>query len=155
MKKQTNPSIKAYLIRGAFYLLLLIPVCAIPVALAQRNVAKQGMTKAVLKPNAIPAQALLSIALTCVVRRNSVTGTAPNRIFHIEWRAAYFGRSGTANFEVRFSEDNPSCFDIIYGSTVDNGLFEESGVQQSAAGPGATTFSCLEGALTNGLKVTY
>src|SRR5437899_6728020 len=34
MKKQTNPSIKAYLIRGAFYLLLLIAVSAIPFALA-------------------------------------------------------------------------------------------------------------------------
>src|SRR6267143_5371334 len=37
MKKQINPTIKAYLIRGAFYLLLLLAVCAIPFALAQRN----------------------------------------------------------------------------------------------------------------------
>src|SRR5437899_5287597 len=211
MKQQIKHSIKAYLIRGAFYLLLLIAVCTIPVALAQRNVAKQGMTKAVLKPNAIPAHAPLSSSPTGVICSNyvtststdtivpgdtdtgnqcddcttpitfpfpvslygtsftsarvgangslqftgnsesfftscplpdvnideailpyqddlatdstafpdcssfpsgcgvftSVTGTAPNRIFHIEWRAAYFGRSGTANFEVRFSEDNP------------------------------------------------
>jgi hypothetical protein len=35
MKKQINPTIKAHLIRGAFYLLLLIAVCAIPFALAQ------------------------------------------------------------------------------------------------------------------------
>mgnify|MGYP003694502993 CR=1 FL=1 len=35
MKKQMNPTIKAYLIRGAFYLLLLLAVCAIPFALAQ------------------------------------------------------------------------------------------------------------------------
>src|SRR5437879_8430233 len=34
MKKQTNPIINAYLIRGAFYLLLLIAVSAIPFALA-------------------------------------------------------------------------------------------------------------------------
>ena len=37
MKKQINPTIKAYLIRGAFYLLLLLAVCAIPFALAQRT----------------------------------------------------------------------------------------------------------------------
>ena len=37
MKKQINPTIKAHLIRGAFYLLLLLAVCAIPFALAQRN----------------------------------------------------------------------------------------------------------------------
>ncbi len=39
MKKQINPTIKAHLIRGAFYLLLLLAVCAIPFALAQRNPA--------------------------------------------------------------------------------------------------------------------
>ena len=37
MKKQINPTIKAHLIRGAFYLLLLVAVCAIPFALAQRS----------------------------------------------------------------------------------------------------------------------
>jgi hypothetical protein len=48
MKKQINPTIKAYLIRGAFYLLLLLAVCAIPFALAQsrsRGTAKQSVTK--------------------------------------------------------------------------------------------------------------
>ena len=44
MKKQINPTIKAHLIRGAFYLLLLVAVCAIPFALAQRN--KLSLTKA-------------------------------------------------------------------------------------------------------------
>src|SRR5215831_16409675 len=42
MKKQINPTIKAYLIRGAFYLLLLLAVCAIPFALAQRKAIKQS-----------------------------------------------------------------------------------------------------------------
>src|SRR5882672_11767157 len=51
MKKQINPTIKAHLIRGAFYLLLLLAVCAIPFALAQRN--KLSSTKA----QAIKAQA--------------------------------------------------------------------------------------------------
>src|SRR5260221_8735651 len=42
MKKQINPTIKAHLIRGAFYLLLLVAVCAIPFALAQRNTIKRA-----------------------------------------------------------------------------------------------------------------
>jgi hypothetical protein len=46
MKKQINPSIKAHLIRGAFYLVLLIAICAIPFALAQRNAGKQMVLRA-------------------------------------------------------------------------------------------------------------
>src|SRR3954468_17554382 len=42
MKKQINPTIKAHLIRGAFYLLLLVAVCAIPFALAQRNMKQNA-----------------------------------------------------------------------------------------------------------------
>ena len=43
MKKQINSTIKAHLIRGAFYLLLLVAVCAIPFALAQGNATKRGV----------------------------------------------------------------------------------------------------------------
>ena len=45
MKKQINPTIKAHLIRGAFYLLLLLAVCAIPFALAERRGTKQSIGK--------------------------------------------------------------------------------------------------------------
>src|SRR5437879_10336515 len=51
MKKQINPTIKAHLIRGAFYLLLLIAVCAIPFALAQRNAPKRPMANPASKAN--------------------------------------------------------------------------------------------------------
>src|SRR5438874_7091949 len=40
MKKQINLSVKAYLIRGALYLLLLLAVSLIQFALAQRTTAK-------------------------------------------------------------------------------------------------------------------
>ena len=43
MKKQINPTIKAQIIRSAFYLLLLLAVCAIPFALAQSR--SRGTTK--------------------------------------------------------------------------------------------------------------
>src|SRR5262245_65768751 len=45
MKKQINPTIKAHLIRSAFYVILLLAVCVIPFALAQRNVIKRNATK--------------------------------------------------------------------------------------------------------------
>ena len=59
MKKQINPTIKAHLIRGAFYLILLVAVCAIPFALAARNPAAGKMSRTVSNPNSahIPALA--------------------------------------------------------------------------------------------------
>lgn len=55
MKKQVHPTIKAYLIRSAFYILLLPAVCVIPFALAQRNTTEGGVTaqtQAANKPQA-------------------------------------------------------------------------------------------------------
>src|SRR6266478_6196263 len=40
--KRISPMMKAHLIRGAFYLVLLIGICLIPFALAQRTTAKQS-----------------------------------------------------------------------------------------------------------------
>ena len=42
MKKQINPNIQAYILRAAFYALMLVAIGAIPFALAQRNVTKPG-----------------------------------------------------------------------------------------------------------------
>jgi hypothetical protein len=86
----------------------------------------------------------------------SVTGSAPNRVFNIEWRTTYFDRTGTANFELRFYE-NQTSFDVVYGANTDSGAAEASGVQLSGMGApcDATTFSCQTPTLTNGLKVTY
>ena len=63
MKKQINPTIKAYLIRGAFYLLLLLAVCAIPFALAQSR--SRGTTKpGVIKPTVLPNLTSLSSTIS-------------------------------------------------------------------------------------------
>ena len=83
----------------------------------------------------------------------SVTGSAPNRDFIVEWRAEEYSGGGAVNFEVVLHE-NTNCFDVIYGATSDSGATDESGVQKSSAGP-AAQFSCLAATLTNGLKVTY
>jgi hypothetical protein len=85
----------------------------------------------------------------------SVTGTAPNRQFNIEWRAVGGNNpANPVNFEVVFYENTSSFFDIFYGVTGDDGINATSGVQASGAGP-ATTFSCGQGTLISGLKVTY
>ena len=68
MKKQINPTIKAHLIRSAFYLLLLLGVCAIPFALAQsrsRGTARQSMAKPaiVLDSSLKPAESKSGLAI--------------------------------------------------------------------------------------------
>ena len=45
MKKQINPSIKAHLLRSALILLSLLALCAIPFALAQRQVTKRAVAQ--------------------------------------------------------------------------------------------------------------
>ena len=46
----------------------------------------------------------------------SISGTAPNRIFNIEWRAAYYNSADqTVNFEVRLYEGQ-TAFDVVYGT---------------------------------------
>src|SRR6476620_7765660 len=42
MKRRINPRVEAHLIRGAFYLLLLLAVCVIPLALGQRPSIKRS-----------------------------------------------------------------------------------------------------------------
>jgi len=60
----------------------------------------------------------------------SISGTAPNRIFNIEWRAQYFPGSGTANHELRLYEGQ--CrFDVIYGTLTNGNTSATAGVQQN------------------------
>src|SRR5438270_11348384 len=60
MKKQLNPSVKAHLLRGAFYLLLLMlmAVCVIPFALGQRATTKQSAVADLLLLGLAPVAAL-------------------------------------------------------------------------------------------------
>src|SRR6478736_2432300 len=62
----------------------------------------------------------------------SVSGTAPNRIFNIEWRAQYFPGSGSANFELRLYEGQPR-FDVIYGTVSGGNTSATAGVQRDDA----------------------
>src|SRR5215475_9424729 len=66
MKKQTAYSVQAHLLRGAFYLLLLLPLWVSPFALAQpnavkskRNQVRQRGEKIVESGNALPANVIV------------------------------------------------------------------------------------------------
>src|SRR6185369_2225126 len=85
----------------------------------------------------------------------SISGTAPNRIFNIEWRASYFAqnrRGNPVNFEIRLYE-NQQRFDIVYGALNGNGGSATVGVQ--AGGAGFTQFECNSGGLSEGLRLIF
>jgi N-acetylneuraminic acid mutarotase len=63
MKKQINPTIQAQLVRGAFYLILLLAMCMIPFALAQRDTTGRNFAKRV-SPSVSSAPGWLSPALS-------------------------------------------------------------------------------------------
>ncbi|HKP53127.1 MAG TPA: S-layer homology domain-containing protein [Chloroflexia bacterium] len=62
----------------------------------------------------------------------SISGSAPNRIFNIEWRTFYFSEPGNAYFEIRLYEAT-SNFDIILG-TLNTTATSTIGVQDGAGG---------------------
>ncbi|HYP39630.1 MAG TPA: S-layer homology domain-containing protein [Chloroflexia bacterium] len=88
----------------------------------------------------------------------SVSGTAPNRIFNIEWRTcSWEGGSScgsrTYNFEVRLYEGQQR-FDFIYGQISDNGQGVTVGVQKDT-GQRYTQYECNTGGLSQGLQLTF
>ncbi|MSR65360.1 MAG: hypothetical protein EXS18_06225 [Verrucomicrobiae bacterium] len=83
----------------------------------------------------------------------STSGSAPNRVFNIEWRADYLFLFTTINFEVRLYEGQPR-FDIIYGSVSDEGNNATVGVQ-NGDGTAFTEFACVSGGLISGLRLTF
>ena len=86
----------------------------------------------------------------------SASGSAPNRIFNIEWRAELFSTTSNAivvNFEARIFEGQQRV-DFIYGSVQNNGVSASIGVQSQPTAQ-ATTFSCNTGGLSSGLGISF
>ena len=84
----------------------------------------------------------------------SISGTAPNRIFNIEWRASHLGNApGSLNFEVRLYE-GLTRFDIVFGTAPGAGRRATVGVQR-ANGASYTEFSCHQNALRNGMMLIF
>lgn len=85
----------------------------------------------------------------------SVSGSAPNRIFNIEWRGTYFGIAGTVNFEIRLFEGQQRV-DFIYGTNTDNGASASIGIQGAAAPTTLfTSYSCNTASLNPGLGISF
>ncbi len=80
----------------------------------------------------------LSLFLTGNGIFTSVTGTAPNRTFNIEWRARHASTGGTVNFEVQLIEGSPN-FNIIYGNFT--GTFNATIGAQRDTGSRSTQFA--------------
>ena len=86
----------------------------------------------------------------------SVSGTAPNRIFNIEFRENLFGVAGPPilDFEVRLHEDTPN-FEIIYGSLNGNTGDSATVGAQRDTGSHFTQFECNTGGLVDGLQLNF
>jgi hypothetical protein len=84
---------------------------------------------------------------------SSVSGTAPNRIANIEWRAEYVDASGIANFELRLYEGQ-SRFDLVYGQVDGAGGNAVVGVQRQL-GELYTQYSCQSAVITQGLAISF
>jgi hypothetical protein len=93
----------------------------------------------------------------------SVTGTAPNRIFVIEWRGCIYnsgGCGGNVNVEALLYEGQ-SRFDFVYGVATDNGGAHSTGDAgatvgvQYATGALSTQFSCNTASLSTGLRLIF
>ncbi len=85
----------------------------------------------------------------------STSGTAPNRIFNIEWRGTLFTGGAAVNFEIRLFEGQQR-FDFIYNTTGGGGAGASVGVQSANA---PTTFftqaSCNTAGLTSGQRFSF
>ncbi len=88
----------------------------------------------------------------------STSGTAPNRVFNVEWRTCLnlLDQCYPVNFEVRLYENSPSQqVDFIYGQVANEGSNAVVGVQKyDTGGYRYTTFDCHIGGLTPGTRLT-
>jgi hypothetical protein len=88
MKKQINPTIKAHLIRSAFYLLLLLGVLAIPFALAQsrsRGTTRQSVANPATQTSTSLAEGLTSEQKQPLDRSpGTQTAEVPSRIGYVQ-----------------------------------------------------------------------
>ena len=83
----------------------------------------------------------------------SVTGSAPFRVFNIEWRGGYFSGVGAVDFEIRLYETT-NQIDFVYGSVPQGGASATVGLQKGT-GTVFSQFSCNTVSLSDGLKITY
>lgn len=90
----------------------------------------------------------------------STSGSAPTRIFNIEWRACLWNNGacgGYVNFEVRLYEGaflGEARFDFVYDSVAGGGSGATVGVQSSLS-TSSTQYSCNTASLSPGLQLSF
>ena len=86
----------------------------------------------------------------------SVSGSAPNRVFNIEWRSGIIAADVQPHFEVRLYEGQQR-FDFVYGQTRGGGYSTTIGVQHgSGAGGAFTQFACNQSnVVPSGRLITF
>jgi hypothetical protein len=89
----------------------------------------------------------------------TVAGTAPNRVFIIEWRAVYYDETTLpVSLEVLLYEapnaGGARPFEVIYGVGADRGANATVGVQKGT-GSVFTQYSCNVAVLNSGLKLRF
>ena len=83
----------------------------------------------------------------------ALTGSAPNRVFNIEWRAGFYDGGSLNDFEIRFYEGQ-NRFDIIYGTLNGNGDTVTAAIQKDS-GSAFITFECNTGGLSPGVQLSF
>ena len=85
----------------------------------------------------------------------SITGSAPNRTLHIEWRGSRFsnGNFGYANFELRLFEGSPN-FQVVYGQIIAPSMNTTIGVQRDT-GSLYLQYACNSAGITPGMALTF
>jgi PKD repeat protein len=81
----------------------------------------------------------------------AISGTAPNRIFAIEWLASMVSSGAALDFEVLLYEGQQR-FDIVYGALGDPGATATVGFQRDT-GVAYTNYECSAGGLSAGLQL--
>src|ERR1043165_3863693 len=92
----------------------------------------------------------------------ALSGTAPNRVFNIEWRSVLYNNTAQqADFEVRLYENQTQGqeqgrFDVIYGQVDQSGSSGTVGVQHGGTGDSRyTKYKCNAGGLQSGVQLTF
>jgi hypothetical protein len=81
-------------------------------------------------------------------------GSAPNRVFYIEWRTVYYSSEGEANFELVLYE-NGSQFEFIYGATGKGNTSSTVGVQKNAGSFVQYACNGIGGTIGSGLRLVW
>ena len=118
MKKQINPNIKAHLIRSAFYVTLLLAVCVIPFALAQRN-TRQSAAAGKMSRMVPPSTGTLKVKPG---KPSNVGVFAPASAFRLSLPKAVSGHFGEHTRVAR----NASVDTPLFTYSIDDGTAEDS-----------------------------